>query len=143
MSTINFNSIKLVKAGTISGSEKSTGGVLTTSDAYYSFGGSSDSWGLSLSPSDINTSTFGCVVSMKAVGFATFNNTSRYLKATNFGFVIPTGATIDGVLVEIEAKQDGGSASVDHIRITVYYTETSSATIAGVQTMQGIQSITL
>jgi hypothetical protein len=28
--------------------------------------------------------------------------TSNYLKATNFGFTIPTGSTIDGILVEIK-----------------------------------------
>ena len=29
---------------------------------------------------------------------------SHYLKATNFGFAVPTGATINGILVEIERK---------------------------------------
>ena len=32
---------------------------------------------------------------------------SHYLKATNFGFSIPTGATINGIVVEIERKQSG------------------------------------
>ncbi len=32
---------------------------------------------------------------------------SHYLKATNFGFSIPSGATIDGILVEIERKKSG------------------------------------
>ena len=137
---------------------------------------------------------------------------TNYLKATNFGFSIPIGATINGVEVGVEQKftgtptagnlkvklvkggvvsgdfsdvlsisdvdtyvLQGGSTdlwentltavdinsstfgcvyyiedanggfvvSVDHIRTTVYYTETSSSTIAGVQTIQGIQSITL
>jgi hypothetical protein len=31
--------------------------------------------------------------------------TGHYLKATNFGFSIPVGATITGILVEIERKQ--------------------------------------
>jgi hypothetical protein len=30
---------------------------------------------------------------------------SHYLKATNFGFLIPSGATINGILVEIEMKR--------------------------------------
>jgi hypothetical protein len=38
-------------------------------------------------------------VSLGAVGA-----TSDYLKATNFGFSIPDGATIDGILVEIEDR---------------------------------------
>ena len=141
---------------------------------------------------------------------------TNYLKATNFGFEIPTGATINGILVEIErsersgfgsvydsevkiVKADGSigttnkadtatawtgtdsyfeygasddlwgetwsvtdindsdfgavlaanvfsglfvNAGVNHIRITVYYTETTSSTITGVQTAQGINTIT-
>ena len=36
--------------------------------------------------------------------------TTHYLKATNFGFSIPSGATIDGILVEIQrAKTSGGN----------------------------------
>lgn len=138
---------------------------------------------------------------------------TNYLKATNFGFDIPTGAEIEGILVEVE-RRDTGSASeyaikivkasgtigttnkategatfpgsyeyksyggssdlwgetwtaedinnsnfgvvfaventttsfstnvyVDHIRITVYYTEAVS-TITGVQTITGINTLT-
>ena len=35
--------------------------------------------------------------------------TTHYLKATNFGFAIPTGATIDGIVVEIERKDSGAN----------------------------------
>ena len=35
---------------------------------------------------------------------------SHYLKATNFGFSIPVGATIDGIVVEIERQQLGAGA---------------------------------
>lgn len=31
--------------------------------------------------------------------------TTNYIKATNFGFSIPSGVTIDGIIVEIERKQ--------------------------------------
>lgn len=33
-------------------------------------------------------------------------NLSEYLKATDFGFNIPSGATIDGIVVEVEKKYD-------------------------------------
>ena len=36
-------------------------------------------------------------------------STGHYLKATNFGFSIPSGATINGILVEIEKKRTGGT----------------------------------
>jgi hypothetical protein len=39
-------------------------------------------------------------------------STSEYLKATNFGFSIPSGATIDGILVEIERKAATNSAFI-------------------------------
>ncbi|KKK68280.1 hypothetical protein LCGC14_2945630, partial [marine sediment metagenome] len=34
------------------------------------------------------------------------NVVSHYLKATNFGFSIPTGSTINGIIVEIEKWED-------------------------------------
>jgi len=37
---------------------------------------------------------------------------TNYLKATNFGFEIPTGATINGILVEIERSERSGDGSV-------------------------------
>lgn len=37
--------------------------------------------------------------------------TSHYLNATNFGFTIPTGSTINGILVEIEKRDDMGGAA--------------------------------
>ncbi len=37
---------------------------------------------------------------------------SHYLKATNFGFSIPTTATINGILVEVERMESGGLGEV-------------------------------
>ena len=62
-STTNDNSIKLVKGGTISGNEKATGTAWGTSDSVATYGSSSDLWGLTLTPADVNLSTFGVVVS--------------------------------------------------------------------------------
>jgi len=36
---------------------------------------------------------------------------SKYLKATNFGFSIPSGATIDGIVVEFERKASQSSGN--------------------------------
>ena len=115
------HSIKLYKAGTISGNEKSTGGALPSIKTYISYGSSSDLWGLTLTAEDINNSGFG-------VGFSCTYDLSGsftyYLKATNFGFSIPTGAAINGILVEIQEIMRMPTTdfpAVDHIRITVYY----------------------
>ena len=54
--------ISLIKGGTISGDNKSAGAGWGTTDSYTSFGGATDMWGLTLSPSDVNDSTFGFCV---------------------------------------------------------------------------------
>lgn len=42
---------------------------------------------------------------------------SHYLKATNFSFSIPVGATIDGVVVENECKNTSGSNGWDIVKL--------------------------
>lgn len=55
-------SIKIVKGGTISGTDQSTGAFWPTSDTIATFGSSSNKWGLSWSASDINSSGFGVAI---------------------------------------------------------------------------------
>lgn len=62
--TINDNLIKLVKNGTVSGNSKSTGATWPTSDTTATFGSSSDLWGNTLTPSDINNSNFGVAIAV-------------------------------------------------------------------------------
>lgn len=58
------NSIKLVKASAISGNDKANAGLeWPTADAVATYGSATDLWGLSLTPSDINNSGFGVVMS--------------------------------------------------------------------------------
>lgn len=45
--------------------------------------------------------------------FGTSNEISHYLKATNFGFAIPAGSVINGIIVSIERKQITGPAAPD------------------------------
>src|SRR3990167_10006270 len=61
------NSVKIVKGGTISGDEKSTGAGMNSppSSTTFTYGSSSDLWGLSWTVSDINASDFGLVWSSK------------------------------------------------------------------------------
>ena len=124
------NEIKIVKNGSIGSENKSLGegwGGYPPS-SYSSYGANNDLWGETWTAEDINNANFGIVLSIK------WNPTiSHYLKATNFGFSIPSGATIDGIVVEIERSTDwaGGNyflGYVDHIRITVYYTEAATGT---------------
>ena len=52
-----------------------------------------------------------------ATAILLLNEVSNYLKATNFGFSIPSGATINGILVEVEQKINAGSATENSIKI--------------------------
>jgi len=116
--------IKIVKSnGSIGATNKSVGAAWNTTQAYYSYGGSADLWGETWANTDINDIDFGVVLSIRKSEEPDIY--SHYLKATNFGFSIPSGATINGILVEIErfhANDPQGLSQVDHIRITVYYT---------------------
>lgn len=119
-SSITENRISIVKAdGSVGSTNKSTGASLPAggAESYVSYGGASDLWGESWTDTDINDADFGAVFS--GVGSL---GTSHYLKATNFGFAIPSGATINGILVEIEQRATVNQLVVDHFRITVYYT---------------------
>ena len=49
----------------------------------------------------VSSNNAGAAVSIGGSGTVTTN----YIKATNFGFSIPSGVTIDGIIVEIERKQ--------------------------------------
>lgn len=81
------NRVRIVKGGTIGGTDRSSSVPWPGSDAYASYGGSSDLWGETWTADDINASTFGLAISAK------------------------------NTVVEVV------SAQVDHIRITVHYTE--------------------
>lgn len=66
LSAIRDNSIRLVVGGTITGNDLATTNFWGTSDGYANYGGSPSSvWGVSLSPSDVNSTTFGVVISAK------------------------------------------------------------------------------
>jgi hypothetical protein len=103
MGGIQDTNVKIVKS---SGSIGTTNKAYTTTDwgieEYVSYGSSSDLWGETWTPSDINNANFGVVISVE---------TSHYLKATNFGYSIPTGATVDGISIEIEKKAVSGVGS--------------------------------
>lgn len=84
---VSDDRVRIVKGGSIGSTDKSSGALWPSADAYATYGSSSDLWGESWTDSDINSSTFGFVIAAKMFGGVPF------------------------------------AAYVDHIRITVYYTE--------------------
>lgn len=53
---------------------------------------------------------------------------SQILVASNFGFTIPTGATIDGIVVEIDRRNSAGAASDNRVQLA---TGTTFADLVG------------
>ncbi len=88
--------VRIIKGGTIGSTDKSSvvRWPATASEAYTTYGSSSDLWGETWTDSDINGSTFGATIA----GSSTAGKSSVVL-------------------------------SVDHIRITVYYTAAASGVI--------------
>lgn len=68
-SSIRFNAVRLVKGGVISGDDKAAenAGNLASTDAMFGFGTAGVLWGLTLTPADVNGSTFGVAISMKNI----------------------------------------------------------------------------
>lgn len=58
-------SVKLIKGGTVSGTDKASASTWPTADAYATYGSSSDLWGLTLTDSDVNASNFGVSLRVK------------------------------------------------------------------------------
>lgn len=65
---INFNSVRLVKAGTQVGTNKSTGAFISGDFVTYSFGGAADLWGTTWTPAEINNSGFGVALAVEFAG---------------------------------------------------------------------------
>lgn len=86
------STIRLRKNSGFVGDNKAVGGTWPASDAYQTYGSSSDLWGTTWTPAEINDAGFGAGVS----------------------------AFLDTV-IELSTE----TCSVDHMRITVYYTETA------------------
>lgn len=118
-SNVVDSEVKIVKAdGSIGSTNKADTGTdwSLSNDVVASYGANNDLWGETWTAADINDSDFGAVIAANSGGTIT-----HYLKATNLGFSIPTGAQVSGIKVEIEKARDSTKASIDFIRITVYY----------------------
>lgn len=106
--------------------DESTTTKLGTTSSYYTNvrGGPTDKWGYAVTPQIINSSTFGIRVR---------SNVTEYSEAiiTNFGFSIPTTATINGIEIYLRQyytrKPDGQGGYTytsyqGYFQLKVYYT---------------------
>ncbi len=100
--------------------------VNNTTDQTYTFGGPTSLFGTTLTDSQVNASNFGFAFAAESTG----GSGTNWLHATNFGFSVPAGATIDGVEARVAWGQTASAGSrfarVDHVTLTVHYTPAGS-----------------
>lgn len=65
------NQVKLIKNGSIIGSNKSKSDYWSDADKTVSYGGATDLWGISLTSADVNNAEFGIAISAEISGFFT------------------------------------------------------------------------
>lgn len=76
--TITDNTVSLVKAGSVVGSNKATGTAWPTgAGGIATYGSASDLWGTTWTPSDINNANFGAVLATNETGTAKFPATGN------------------------------------------------------------------
>ncbi len=111
--------VKLLKAGSIVGTDKSSPATWPISFTSTTYGG--DLWGTTWTPAQVNASDFGVSVQANIVSgnlalvdairlrvnYTTvsatgFRSNTHFLEATGFGFAIPDEANVLGITVEIE-----------------------------------------
>ena len=129
--------VKLIKGGSQSGDNKASGNSLPTSVGNVNFGGASDLWGNTLSDSDINASNFGIAVQLKWNIYGTM----KTFLLTNYGFSVPSGATINGIAAAVRCYKASSRIStyiyVDCVGLTVYYTEGGGTAFTQTRMMTG------
>lgn len=68
LASVEDNSVRLIKGGTITGNNYATSTKWTSSSSYYSYGGGTDKWGTTWSVADINSANFGVAFSAQISG---------------------------------------------------------------------------
>lgn len=130
-----------IKGGTISGTNQSTSTSLPTSESTRTYGGASSLLGLTWTPSDINSSSFGIAVSVQASNAPA--QISNYLKCTNFGFSIPATHSIVGIQFIVKWVCTGNNtvsaiAKINYVTCTVYTTSAGNASCYSSMILGGV-----
>lgn len=104
LATVKDNSIRLVKGGTPVGNNKADGSSWTESDNYNIYGDTTDDWGTSWTPDEINASDFGVVFSARIAGLISLIPTARvdHIRVTVFYI---TALPIHFISFNVDAKK--------------------------------------
>jgi hypothetical protein len=82
--------VRIVKGGVIGATDKSSGTNWPTTEAYQSYGSSTDLWGETWTPADINSSNFGFVISArKLAGGAQAERVNHIQITVHYSITLP------------------------------------------------------
>lgn len=137
LQNVHDNALRLMKGGAFVGTDKASAAAWPTSDSYATYGGSSDTWGTTWTPSDVNDSTFGVGHSINLAGVsvlptARIDHTSTsvyysmplpvglvYFVATRSGSQVTlqwsTSSELNNDRFEVEFSKDGINWMVQNI----------------------------
>ncbi|OGZ65504.1 MAG: hypothetical protein A2822_04385 [Candidatus Staskawiczbacteria bacterium RIFCSPHIGHO2_01_FULL_41_41] len=101
------NAVRIVKGGTIGSTDKASVSTWPASDAYATYGGSSDLWGETWTVDDINSSTFGAALSARNV--TTTSSASPYVDHVRVTVYYTPGITIGGTVYTDEGTTNIGA----------------------------------
>lgn len=103
-------SVKLMKGGTIGGSDLANNTAWPTTDAYANYGGSSSLWGRTWTDADINSANFGAAIATRVQ-----NGTARidHMRITVWYY-----STLPIELLDLRAVQEGTGVRLDWITAT-------------------------
>jgi hypothetical protein len=86
LATVRDNQVRLVKGGSVLGDNKAVGTPWTDDDNYNTYGDTTDIWGTTLTPTDVNAADFGVVFSAKINGLLSLIPSARvdHIRVTVF-----------------------------------------------------------
>lgn len=117
---IHDNAVLIVQGGTITGTDHSNPNEWPMSDAVVSYGSPSDLWGLSWTPSDINSSGFGVAISGKD------SVSGALARVDSISITVSYGLCGDNILAPNEQCDDGNTSPGDCCSATCQFESTGS-----------------
>ena len=116
---ITDNVVSLVKNGTVSGNNEASGSIWNTGPATAVYGSSSDMWGLTLTPADVNASNFGAVISTQNSSGVSRTVSVDFMRITVY-YTIPSETWIAGnnsVNANFQISQNSSFGTNDYLSI--------------------------
>ena len=102
--------VKLIKNGTITGNNKASATNWGTSDSYATYGGSSDLWGTTLTPADVNASNFGIAISASIIALVVALPTAEI---DHIQMSIDYNPTLPVTLLYFRAKKNNSEVNLE------------------------------